>query len=82
MGQFTQQVAGTAGSHMQQTKRFPIVTYVQRAETRRQVEERVRNASPDQKARIVALQERARLGRLAQVALKAVRDVVRAQRDA
>lgn len=67
---------------MTSQRRFPIVTEAQRAETRRQVEERVRNLTPDQKASIAALQERARLGRLAQVAMQAVRDVVREQRDA
>lgn len=54
----------------------------ERSALRGETEERVRNLTPDQKASIAALQERARLGRLAQVALRAVRDVVREQRDA
>lgn len=51
-------------------------TDAQRAEMRREVEARIANLTPEQRAAIVALQERARLGRLARVALKAVRDVV------
>lgn len=63
-------------------RRIPVKTDAQRAETLRQVEERVRNAPPEERARIVALQERMRLGRLAEAALPAVRDVVREHRDA
>lgn len=58
--------------------RIGPITDEHRAAWRRQVEERVRNLTPEEREQFLQRQERARLAR---VALQAVREVVRERRE-